>query len=332
MKFLVQVAAAVATLLPVHVISAVVTSSDAHHPHHHHHPHGGQVRGSASTHSVPKVADAHLAVLPDHSSTIAPTDPVHLEIQKEVASMEEKISELHDVRDAMEFAGKLADMEVELSKTGEAAVGVMLMDRISKVRANLCVEHHLMSSEIKDCKTFMQRACHSNDPALQVPAAKCHQFFLHSKTRVHEEAGPAPSPFAAPAAAPAGSPGGAEVDERGLTAAQKAEALRIWTQGGKLEGALPEQGFSGEMVNHDFMHSMTEDWNKEFGPAADHKSFIEVCADHPNNEWCRLHGYYKEDTPKPTEWYDEFGVLRGHAQSTGLCLVGLVIFVAVASM
>mmetsp|Transcript_2198 Transcript_2198/g.5028 ORF Transcript_2198/g.5028 Transcript_2198/m.5028 type:complete len:82 (-) Transcript_2198:26-271(-) len=45
------------------------------------------------------------------------------------------------------------------------------------------------------------------------------------------------------------------------------------------------------MVEHASGKTATGDWQAEFGPAAGHRSFVEICGDFPDNEWCRLHMY-----------------------------------------
>merc|ERR1719181_187637 len=65
---------------------------------------------------------------------------------------------------------------------------------------------------------------------------------------------------------------------------------------GTKEGrALQAQGYSGELVEHVDQRTMTEDWGAEFGPHAGHKDVKTICAEHPGNEWCSLHGYYDDE-------------------------------------
>lgn len=61
----------------------------------------------------------------------------------------------------------------------------------------------------------------------------------------------------------------------------------------------PEQGFAGEIVEHDNMKTMTRDWHGEYGPKAKGlQSYHEICALYPENRWCRLRGYHVS-TPSP---------------------------------
>jgi len=55
---------------------------------------------------------------------------------------------------------------------------------------------------------------------------------------------------------------------------------------------LQEQGFAGELVEHEDENTMTEDWGREFGPRAGHRDIKTICKEHPDNEWCSLHGYH----------------------------------------
>lgn len=56
----------------------------------------------------------------------------------------------------------------------------------------------------------------------------------------------------------------------------------------------PEQGFLGDVVEHDNMKTMTRDWHGEYGPGADGlQSYYEICALYPENKWCRLRGYHR---------------------------------------
>lgn len=58
-----------------------------------------------------------------------------------------------------------------------------------------------------------------------------------------------------------------------------------------------EQGFSGDIVEHDNGKTMTKDWRNEYGKHADGlHSYVEICALYPDNSWCRNNGYH---TPAP---------------------------------
>lgn len=65
--------------------------------------------------------------------------------------------------------------------------------------------------------------------------------------------------------------------------------------GTKKGRALQSQGYSGELVAHEDRKTMTDDWGLEFGPHAGHRDVKSICADHPGNEWCSLHGYYDKE-------------------------------------
>lgn len=55
----------------------------------------------------------------------------------------------------------------------------------------------------------------------------------------------------------------------------------------------------GESVQHVNMKTAASDWGMEFGPSSGQREFWEICADHPYNEWCRLHGYYRRAEEPP---------------------------------
>jgi len=93
----------------------------------------------------------------------------------------------------------------------------------------------------------------------------------------------------APAGAPAGAPFAA-------AAASPAGAVRGSAKISKREpGSLQSQGYSGDWVLHEDGSTMTEDWGKEFGPHSGSRDVKTICAEHPGNEWCDLHGYYPKE-------------------------------------
>lgn len=53
---------------------------------------------------------------------------------------------------------------------------------------------------------------------------------------------------------------------------------------------IPEQGFEGKPVAHRDMETATDDWRREFGPGQP-ETYETACAEHPDNDWCRSHGY-----------------------------------------
>jgi hypothetical protein len=66
--------------------------------------------------------------------------------------------------------------------------------------------------------------------------------------------------------------------------------------GTKVNRPLQEQGYHGKPVEHVDQETMTSDWGREFGPAANHRDFRSICAEHPGNEWCLMHGYFDKKT------------------------------------
>jgi hypothetical protein len=60
-----------------------------------------------------------------------------------------------------------------------------------------------------------------------------------------------------------------------------------------------EQGFSGDLVEHDNMKTATKDWHVEYGPGAHGlQDYIRICRLYPDNQWCRDRGYHSS-TPAP---------------------------------
>lgn len=93
---------------------------------------------------------------------------------------------------------------------------------------------------------------------------------------------PAPAPAASPAVAPAAA-GPAQEEHNDMFSMDE-------------DLGAQEQGFSGKIVEHDDMKSMTKDWHSEYGPGQD--SYHKICALYPNNQWCRDRGYH-HTTPRP---------------------------------
>lgn len=115
---------------------------------------------------------------------------------------------------------------------------------------------------------------------------------------------PAPAPAAAPGPAPgpaapftpgksAGKPSGVEDDE-----------AWYYKKGGKWSGRihmdadlkLPSQGYWGKLIEHDDKKTATGDWGSEFGRAADHRTYSEICKEYPDNAWCQRNGHHKHSS------------------------------------
>lgn len=186
--------------------------------------------------------------------------------------MVDRVHKLNDPDTTAEFAKELGTVEASLSvKTqGDRA----LVKEISAERAELCVEAGFQRTEYDNCQAFMDQQCSPDVKEIVVPAAVCIRFFAEEKAGAAPAAAVAGSPFAAPGPAPG---------------PQMAEILED-----KVDRPLQEQGVSGPLVKHADMDTHTSDWQQEFGPNSGAKSFEAICADHPGNEWCRLHGYYDE--------------------------------------
>jgi len=110
-----------------------------------------------------------------------------------------------------------------------------------------------------------------------------------AETPKQEAAAPAPVPAApaGPAAPAAPLPG---------------DEAWYYKEGGKWSGRLhmkadwklPTQGYWGKLVEHEDKKTMTEDWGAEFN--ADHRTYAEICKEHPDNQWCRQNGYHKRNS------------------------------------
>jgi hypothetical protein len=124
--------------------------------------------------------------------------------------------------------------------------------------------------------TFEDVASADNKSALQV-CCVCGGGFREGSAPA-AAAGSAPEAAAAPASAPASAP-----------AAPAGPIL-----GTKAGRPLQSQGYSGDLVAHEDGETMTDDWGREFGPKAGHRDIKTICKEHPDNEWCSLHGYNEE--------------------------------------
>lgn len=202
-------------------------------------------------------------------------------IQQEVEAMVDRLRFISD-SEADAFTNELEGVESSLAS---ASTDATLVREITSVRAELCVNRGFKGTSLDACEAFMHKACVTDQldtstrsltrwhgHASIVPEVECTKFFSEASVGV---TGAVPAPAAASSPGPAPAPGPALF-------------------GGKGGRLLPEQGFDGPLVEHKDFDTHTEDWHKEFGPSSGHRSFREICADHPNNEWCRLHGYDME--------------------------------------
>lgn len=106
-------------------------------------------------------------------------------------------------------------------------------------------------------------------------------------------AGPAPAPATAPASAPSpvAAPAAAPV-------AAKEPNTDIFSMSEDL--GAQEQGFSGDVVQHDNGKTMTKDWRGEYGPGSGMSSYVKICQLYPDNQWCHDRGYHRStSTPPP---------------------------------
>lgn len=98
---------------------------------------------------------------------------------------------------------------------------------------------------------------------------------------------PAPAPFRGPAPAPGPMP---LPDDEWYYVRDLGKHPSRLHMDEKLK--LPTQGFGGKLVEHEDQATATGDWGKEFGPKAGHRTYYQICSEHPENPWCRQQGYY----------------------------------------
>lgn len=200
------------------------------------------------------------------------------DIQSEVEFMVNRVESLHDSELTSEFTNQIEVIEEAVSK--ETSDHHMTME-ISEVRASLCAQNGFQNHEFAECEAFMRKSCEPketddanfvNDEPLE---DSCFVFFKQEKSSrgVQVAAAPAPGPAGGPGGAPGPAPMGTLFGGKGLR-------------------ELPDQGFDGQLVKHVDFDTMNEDWQKEFGPKSGHRDVEEICADFPDNEWCRIHGYH----------------------------------------
>lgn len=214
------------------------------------------------------------------------------DLQREVERMAVRLQKLGVGTQTAEMAQQLDTVEAELARGGPDS---RLEGEIASVRVKLCTERGFDTEEVEKCERFMRQACGMDIPQdasglghkgaraatdVLVPRPECGHFFMAEK---HSgSAGQAPAAAAAPAGvgAPAAPYDGPPI------------------LGGKAKRPLPSQGVVGPLVDHNDKQTSVDDWQKEFGPRSGHRSFQEICMEHPGNHWCRLHGYDQHGTPK----------------------------------
>lgn len=230
---------------------------------------------------VPKFGgnDASHTVVGPHTAPMSAQ-----EVQQEVERMVARATKLGDTPEATEMEEELEGVEASLAVTG--AVGNAALEaEINATRAKLCAEHGLQQHQLAECEVLMRDLCAHGLPSGATPSQRkalngpCASFQLRSTQSLKDGVARAAARKAAVAAA---------------APAPAAAAAGPGVLGGKKERALPAQGFSGygELVEHNDLKTYAGDWGQEFGPKSGARNFRAICRDHPNNEWCRLHGYY----------------------------------------
>lgn len=205
------------------------------------------------------------------------------EIQTEVEFMVNRVKSLHDKSLTSEFTNEIEGIEEALSKE---TTDNGLTTEINEVRASLCAQNGFENHDFASCEAFMRKSCAPADTADSkysdaAPLESfCVMFFREEAISLKATASaPAPGPAAGPGGAPGPAPMGPFFGGKGIR-------------------DLPDQGFTGALGKHADFDTMLDDWQKEFGPKAGHRNFDEICADFPDNQWCRIHGYHPRQPRK----------------------------------
>jgi len=236
------------------------------------------------------------------------------DLQNEATKLLEQYAVHDDAATSSHFLEDLGEAEDALRQEGG---DLEIIAKIRKARAFICVEQQTERRDHTQCEIFMNVACPLQDAfdndkeekakvrdqdigdQVPVPDSLCDRFYLLGGKRI-TALGPAPGPAAAPAASPAGTSGPAAAPADS-PAGDEPFVHKGPYFGTKRLRPLQEHGFHGDAVIHEDGESMTSDWQTEFGPAAGHRTFIEICKDYPDNEWCRLHMY----DPEAQRWMNQ---------------------------
>lgn len=179
-------------------------------------------------------------------------------------------------------------------------------DKIKTTRAQMCVdmlkEHGIVFKSKDKCVVFMDKQCKVESKPI------CKEWYDLLAKLESGEIVIAGAPSGAPPMSPAAAAGMVKDGEDEIEEAERealGEGVHAKAIGAKYggkgaawsnmknEGAkMPEQGFEGKLVAHDNMVTHTEDWQMEYGPRADHLTHEAICAQYPDNQWCRLRGYH----------------------------------------
>jgi len=240
------------------------------------------------------------------------------EIQHQIEQMVDRVKKLNDEQASVAFAKELDAIEEELSTNTEDEA---LAQEVDNVRADLCTQKNLMDIGIDNCESFMDKSC-SKRP-LKVPSHFCTRYLRQQKRM--QRSGSRTTHDAVKFTANDASTE-VDVSNEGAADAEAAADSKVVTEGemdqdadapapaaagpapgpamgpyfgGKAVRPLPEQGFEGKLEQpYRSEDQMVENWQREFGPKAGHRKFVDICADFKNNEWCRLHGYYDKSGSK----------------------------------
>jgi len=148
---------------------------------------------------------------------------------------------------------------------------------------DFCTRWRLREETRAMCSRYMRRRC-QQQPAHEREAGLCATYLLGASKSKEEAVGEE-------AAGEEAAGEDAAREEAGLDV-EKSSGKRRKTES-ELSDPLPEQGYSGPLVEHEDMETRTKDWRKEYGPRSKHprRTFENVCRQYPESEWCRHNGY-----------------------------------------
>eukprot|EP00392_Amoebophrya_sp_AT5.2_P013311 g13429.t1 len=212
----------------------------------------------------------------------------------------------------------LEKLQVLTATSAERAKDPGAGDFIADMRAQVCAQKK--DTEREKCQAFMDGYCARADKA---GGAACKAFMggeEEEETEEAEEAVEEEEPKKPDVVEEDEDLTKDGADDASTPLIEEDEGEQPKKPKGPPPKELPAQGFEGEGVAHIDGETQTDDWREEFGPGQP-DTYSSVCAEHPDNEWCRLHGYY---TPKA----DAAGK---HASSTALAVVTAVGSVALGA-
>lgn len=234
------------------------------------------------------------------------------EVQKEVERLVERAARLsgEDRGEAAEIVDELEGVEASLAKTGAVGQNPALEREIDATRVELCglqqkrARAPAWAPAQAECEALLKSACapgrlkSENAAQQKVVDAACVSFRARRTAAATATAATAAAASKKAAAVDTAEGAAAATASKAAASAAAAPAGAApagpGVLGGKKERPLPAQGYGGYggPVEHNDQETYSADWGAEFGPHSGARNFRVICREHPNNEWCRLHGYY----------------------------------------